>query len=76
MRFIADVMLGRLARWLRLMGYDVLYGDFEDDDIIASAKGRTVLTRDRGLARKADGTGVTVILMRSTDIKDQMRQAD
>lgn len=49
MTFIADAMLGRLARWLRLMGFDVLYfKDIEDRALIKVAReqGRTVLTRD------------------------------
>ena len=38
-RFIADVMLGRLARWLRILGYDVLYSNgFADEEIVALAQ--------------------------------------
>jgi uncharacterized protein len=54
-RFIADVMVGRLARWLRILGFDVLYSNrFTDRDIvqIAAADGRTILTRDTGLAAR------------------------
>lgn len=41
MKFIADAMLGKLSRWLRLVGYDVHYkSDFDDDEIIADAKAR------------------------------------
>src|SRR5215470_10231712 len=50
--FIADVMVGRLARWLRILGFDVLYSNrFNDDEIIrlAGAENRIVLTRDRGM---------------------------
>jgi uncharacterized protein with PIN domain len=53
MQFIADVMLGRLAKRLRLLGFDVLYGrTLDDDEIIRISleEGRIVLTRDRGLA--------------------------
>lgn len=49
MRLIADAMLGRLARWLRLIGFDVLYfKDIEDSALIKIAReqGRTILTRD------------------------------
>src|SRR5207249_4800471 len=51
-RFIADVMVGRLARWLRILGFDVLYSNrYTDDEItrIALAENRIVLTRDRGI---------------------------
>jgi len=54
-RLIADVMVGRLARWLRILGFDVLYSNrFEDNEIlrIASAEDRIVLTRDTGFASR------------------------
>ncbi len=47
--FIADAMLGRLARWLRLLGFDTLYyRDIRDGDLlkIAIQEGRLILTRD------------------------------
>ncbi|HET7874060.1 MAG TPA: Mut7-C RNAse domain-containing protein [Methylomirabilota bacterium] len=55
-RFIVDTMLGRLARWLRAMGYDTLYpGQAEDRRLLQLARfeDRTVVTRDRMLARLA-----------------------
>lgn len=48
-RFICDVHLGKLARRLRLMGFDTLYrNDLEDDEIIriAAKDQRVILTRD------------------------------
>jgi uncharacterized protein with PIN domain len=33
--FVADVMLGRLARWLRALGYDTLYDSTWDDATLA-----------------------------------------
>jgi uncharacterized protein with PIN domain len=53
MKFIADVMLGRLAKRLRLRGIDVLYDDrFDDNSIIRISlqQNRVILTRDNGLA--------------------------
>ena len=50
--FVADAHLGRLARDLRMLGFDVLYrNDFADDEIVGIAvqEGRIVLTRDRDL---------------------------
>ncbi|QOJ24315.1 MAG: Mut7-C ubiquitin/RNAse domain-containing protein [Gammaproteobacteria bacterium] len=53
--FVADSNLGRLARYLRLLGFDCLYRNDYDDDavaIIASEQQRVVLTRDRSLLRR------------------------
>jgi uncharacterized protein with PIN domain len=51
-RFVLDLHLGRLAAYMRMMGFDVLYrNDFEDPELarIASEQGRILLTRDRRL---------------------------
>ena len=51
-RFIIDANLGRLARYLRLLGFDTLYrNNYHDQEIahIAQRDRRIVLTRDRAL---------------------------
>ena len=51
-RFVLDVHLGKLARWLRLCGFDAVYrNDFDDAEVagIASGENRVALTRDRRL---------------------------
>ncbi|MCD6372083.1 MAG: Mut7-C RNAse domain-containing protein [Thermococcus sp.] len=76
MRFIADMMLGRLARWLRLYGYDTLYGVEDDDEIleIAGREDRIILTRDSGLAERARKLGLEVILLGSNSLEGQARE--
>jgi uncharacterized protein len=54
MKFILDVHLGKLARKLRMVGFDTLYrNDFEDDEIIEIAlkEKRIILTRDVGILK-------------------------
>jgi len=54
-RFVADVMLGSLARWLRVLGLDVHYDSTLEDSALvelAVAEGRTILTRDRRLVER------------------------
>lgn len=54
-RFILDVHLGKLARYLRLLGFDTLYrNDYDDEELaqLARAKRRILLTRDRGLLKR------------------------
>ncbi len=54
-RFVVDGHLGRLARYLRMVGFDVLWRADADDEAIAhvaAAEGRIVLTRDRGLLKR------------------------
>jgi uncharacterized protein with PIN domain len=51
-RFVLDVHLGTLARWLRVAGVDTAYANDADDDALieqANATRRVLLTRDRGL---------------------------
>ncbi|HVP91038.1 MAG TPA: Mut7-C RNAse domain-containing protein [Terriglobales bacterium] len=55
MKFVADCMLGRLAKWLKILGFDVLYlSKAEDRDLVELARreGRVLLTRDTGLIEK------------------------
>ncbi|MGB9914491.1 MAG: Mut7-C RNAse domain-containing protein [Candidatus Bathyarchaeales archaeon] len=61
MKFIADGMLGKLARWLRMLGQDVKYSNhFEDDELVAIAKKerRVLLTRDMELYQRAIAKGL------------------
>ncbi len=73
--FIADVMLGRLAKWLRIAGFDVLYSNkFSDDELIeiSNREGRVLLSRDtRLLIRKSVRD---FIFLESQDIQAQIRQ--
>ncbi len=58
-RFVLDVHLGKLARLLRMVGFDTLYrNDFHDDMIIETAlkEQRIILTRDRGILKNRSVT--------------------
>ncbi len=73
-RFIADVMLGRLARWLRVLGYDTLYFTDMDDDTLAErarAEDRILLTRDVELARRRR---LRVVLLDDDQTEAQLRE--
>lgn len=55
-RFVLDVHLGKLARYLRLLGFDTLYrNDYDDAELacLASEERRILLTRDRDLLKRA-----------------------
>jgi uncharacterized protein with PIN domain len=54
-KFVLDTHLGKLAKYLRMLGFDTLYSnDYEDEQLaqIASEQQRIVLSRDRGLLKR------------------------
>jgi uncharacterized protein with PIN domain len=60
-KFVADGMLGKLSRWLRMMGHDVKYStEFKDVELIALSKKerRVLLTRDLQLYQRSTVKGV------------------
>ena len=72
-RLLADAMLGKLARWLRILGYDTVYAQ-GDDALIAQrarSEGRIVLTRDHEMARRR---GLPTLLIASQDLTAQIAQ--
>ena len=75
-RLLLDAMLGKLARYLRMWGYDAAYaldrGVEADDDllVVATEENRTLLTRDRQLATRAP-RGVRID---SREVTDQLRE--
>jgi len=78
-RFLADCNVGRLARWLRALGYDASYhARIGDAELVreAAAESRVLLTRDRDLTkRRIIQTGVVrAILIRDDDVTNQLRQ--
>ena len=57
LRFVLDVHLGKLASFLRLLGFDSLYRrGFEDASLarLSNAEHRILLTRDRGLLKRSE----------------------
>ena len=73
-RFAADIMLGRLAKWLRILGEDVIYGPhLTGYGLIRAARleKRLILTRDRSLKNKQPPS---MLYLRSDHYREQLRQ--
>ena len=71
-RFVLDVHLGRLAAYLRMLGFDTVYQTDCDDDVlarIAHDEGRILLTRDVGLLKR--GAVVYGAFVRETQPEQQ-----
>lgn len=74
--FLADAMLGKLARWLRILGYHTAYERaITDDELIRRLyeENRWLLTRDRYLARRRILLG-RVTLLQSDHVLDQLQK--
>ncbi len=78
-KFIVDSNVGKLARWLRMMGYDAsLFRGKDDGAMVDTAfqEGRTILTRDtQVMLRRALAKGeVSAILLERDDPEEQLRE--
>ena len=74
LKLLADCMLGTLAKWLRLLGYDTAYDNAATDPQLARrarAEWRVLLTRDRELA---DRRGLRALLIQSEVLEEQIRE--
>ena len=72
-RFVLDTHLGRLAAYLRMLGFDVLYRTHCDDEELAhtsAAEHRILLTRDRGLLKR--GEVIWGYFVRATEPRAQL----
>jgi uncharacterized protein len=75
LKFILDVHLGKLSKFLRLLGFDTFYDRNYNDDIIiriSVSEKRIILTHDRGILKNSKVTrGYWV---RSQDPEEQIRE--
>ncbi|MFC1972289.1 Mut7-C RNAse domain-containing protein [Chloroflexota bacterium] len=79
LRFIVDCNVGKLARWLRMMGYDatLFTGDDDSQMIIAALRQeRVILTRDTRIMKMGVVTGnwVRAVFIESEEPEHQIRQ--
>jgi len=80
-RFVVDEMCGKLARWLRLLGYDTFYEKsvqkFGEMDYYLLSKSikeeRILITKDLELIQRARQSGVQVILVTGDNIVDKLK---
>jgi uncharacterized protein with PIN domain len=78
MKLICDHMVGSLAKWLRIFGYDTIYPDMttNDDKVldIAKAEGRLLISRDKELLIRGKKIQLDVLEILTTDLDKQLAQ--
>ncbi len=79
LKFIADQNVGKLVKWLRMMGHDTLFFKGVDDTALvntALAENRVLLTRDTGIPRRRVVTKgqIKVVLIESDAPEQQIQQ--
>ncbi len=74
-RFLVDAMLGGLARWLRILGFDAAFDPtIPDENLVRRSleEGRQILTRDRRLREEWTVSNCTVL--ESEDLEEQLQE--
>jgi uncharacterized protein with PIN domain len=77
-RFMVDSNVGRLVKWLRMMGYDTVFFNGSDDSSMVAAAmdaGRVILTRDTQIMRRRVVTrGQLRAILIKSDLPEQQIQ--
>ena len=77
MKFLCDQMLGTLAKWLRVYGFDTFYANHEmnDNDLLKIAKEekRVLITRDKTLAQISKRENLKTLNIQTIDIDEQLK---
>ena len=77
MKFIADSMLGKLARWLRMLGHDVTYTiQLNDNDLLELAKkeNRVLLTKDLELYKRANAKNLDALYLEGKSESERLAE--
>jgi len=78
MKLLCDQMLGTLAIWLRILGFDTFYANdvITDDELlhIANNEKRTIISRDKELIIRGKKKNLTTIEVNTTDLDEQLHQ--
>jgi len=78
MKILCDQMLGTLAKWLRILGFDTFYvnAEMSDEDLLNIAKGenRTIFTRDKELIIRGKKKNQNFMAIETTDLDLQLNQ--
>jgi len=75
MKFIVDCMLGKLAKWLKILGFDAVYLNRAEDRellLLARREKRVLLTKDQELLKAA--VGLPRLFVESDNWQEQMAQ--
>ena len=77
MKFLCDQMLGTLAKWLRIYGFDTFYANskISDNQLIKISKDekRILISRDKELIQHARRENLKTIKVKTTDIDEQIK---
>lgn len=78
MKLLCDQMLGSLAKWLRILGYDTFYANSEITDkellTIAKNENRIIISRDKELIKMGKKINIKVLEIKNTKLDDQIFQ--